>query len=227
MINYTHLKKRHLKMNNTINKTSIAMQICKLAKKFQLKLKTQMQNRDREMQLDDNSHRLIYKILGISEMEGERVDIYQNRGRFLYKYAGAFLEEATTLCFKSKFENATKCKIQNKFSEKPKTFEIDCLVRLDAHEFKWREATTDGDHITKEKMRILSIKEHGYKPIRVVFYYPQRSQAQNIQKTLKELYNNVGGEYYCGYEAWRYVQKYTGVNLLEILKNIANLRSEQ
>jgi hypothetical protein len=31
------------------------------------------------------------------------------------------------------------------------------------------------------------IRNHGYKPIRVMFYYPQREQAIRIQQTLKTL----------------------------------------
>ena len=34
------------------------------------------------------------EFLGISFEEGENIDLYQNKGRFLYKYAGSFLEEA-------------------------------------------------------------------------------------------------------------------------------------
>ncbi len=46
------------------------------------------------MQSDNNSHYLIYRVLGISNKEGKLIDLYQNKGRFLYKYAGAFLEDA-------------------------------------------------------------------------------------------------------------------------------------
>ncbi|WP_308254985.1 ApaLI family restriction endonuclease [Geminocystis sp. GBBB08] len=62
---------------------------------------------------------------------------------------------------------------------------IDVLDGNDAIEIKWRDATTDGDHITKEHTRIKAIENHGYKPIRVMFYYPQREQAINIQQTLE------------------------------------------
>ena len=45
------------------------------------------------------------------------------------------------------------------------TFEIDFLNDNDAIEVKWKDATTDGDHITKEHTRVQVIKNHGYKPI--------------------------------------------------------------
>ena len=50
-----------------------------------------------EMQKDDTSHYFIYKVLGIKKGEGLLIDEYQNKWRFLYKYAGSFLEEATIL----------------------------------------------------------------------------------------------------------------------------------
>ncbi|CAM2929495.1 Restriction endonuclease R XbaI [Helicobacter felis] len=53
------------------------------------------------------------------------------------------------------------------------------------NEIKWRDATTDGDHITKEHTRVKAIKQKGYKPIRVMFYYPQRAQAKKSKKRLK------------------------------------------
>ena len=109
---------------------------------------------------------------------------------------------------------------------KPKTFEIDCLIKeSDAVEIKWRDATTDGDHITKEHTRMQTIKKAGYKPIRVMFYYPNRDQAKRIQNTLETLYAGVGGEYHYGDGAWRYIRTYTGVDLLNILKTIADERS--
>ena len=47
------------------------------------------------MKKDDFSHYLIYKVLGINEKEGKNIDIYQNKGRFLYKYAGKPLVTVT------------------------------------------------------------------------------------------------------------------------------------
>ena len=91
---------------------------------------------------------------------------------------------------------------------------------------KWRDATTDGDHITKEHTRVKVIKDHGFNPVRVMFYYPQRSQAIKIQETLKTLYNGVDGEYYAGDDAWDYLQETTGYDLKEILTEIATKRED-
>jgi hypothetical protein len=192
-----------------------------LAENYAANLKGKMEARTEEMKADDNSHYLIYRVLGISLQEGQLIDQYQNAGRFLYKYAGSFLEAAATLCLNFKFPEGIKTKIKNTIGQRPKTFEIDFLNGNDAIEVKWRDATTDGDHITKEHTRVKVIREQGYKPIRIMFYYPQRNQAIKIQETLKTLYAGVEGEYYGGDEAWEYLKAYTGVDLKIILTQIA------
>ena len=63
----------------------------KLATQYSSKLDKQVQKRVKEMEDDDKSHYLSYRVLGISFEEGENIDLYQNKGRFLYKYAGSFL----------------------------------------------------------------------------------------------------------------------------------------
>ena len=198
--------------------------IKQLADKYSSELKHQVDLRVEEMKEDDTSHYLLYRVLGVTNEEGNLIDLYQNKGRFLYKYAGAFLEEAACTCIKYKYPDSGKSKIPNTLGSKPKTFEIDCLVNNTAHEIKWRDATTDGDHITKEHTRVKVIKAKGYIPVRVMFYYPQRNQARKIQETLETLYNGIGGKYYYGDGAWEYIKEYTGIDLLEILEKIASSR---
>lgn len=192
-----------------------------LARRYADKLKQAIDARLEEMKEDDRSHFLIYQVLGVSDQEGRLVDEYQNKGRFLYKYAGSFLEEAAKLCFLEKFPTSGSIRIPNTQGRLPKTFEIDCLVGNDAIEIKWRDATTDGDHIMKEHTRIRAIVEAGHIPIRVMFYYPNRTQAIKIQQTLETLYQGVNGQYYYGDAAWHYVKQRTGVDLLQILKALA------
>lgn len=196
-----------------------------LADKYALELKLSIDERVAEMEHDDRSHVLIYRVLGITEDEGKLIDVYQNKGRFLYKYAGSFLEEAAKLCFKKKFPESGSVRVPNTRGQRPKTFEVDCLVGGDALEIKWRDATTDGDHITKEHTRMQVIRDVGHKPIRVMFYYPNRDQAIRIQQTLESLYRSVHGEYHYGDAAWAYVQKRTDIDLLGILKELAAERS--
>lgn len=105
---------------------------------------------------------------------------------------------------------------------RPKTFEIDCLEGNNAIEIKWRDATTDGDHITKEHTRIKTISTAGYRPIRIMFYYPNRQQAIRVQQTLETLYKGIGGEYHYGESAWNYVNERTGIDLRAILQKIAD-----
>lgn len=153
-----------------------------LAEVYSSNLKEKIKQRKEDMKTDDNSHYLIYRILGITTKEGELIDIYQNTGRFLYKYAGSFLEEAATLCLNFKYADGIKTKIENTLGQRPKTFEIDFLNDTDAIEVKWRDATTDGDHITKEHTRVKVIRNHGYKPIRIMFYYPQEIRPYEFRK---------------------------------------------
>lgn len=199
-----------------------------LADNYAKELNGKVIERVEEMQYDDNSHYLIYRVLGISVEEGNMIDVYQNKGRFLYKYAGAFLEQAAIICMQYKYrDDAKKVRIPNTLGHRPKTFEIDCLVHQFAHEIKWRDATTDGDHITKEHTRVQVIRAAGYTPIRVMFYYPNRGQAIKIQQTLETLYHGVEGCYYYGDGAWNYLEQFTGINLLEILHTIANSREQR
>lgn len=192
-----------------------------LALKYADALKARMEARVAEMKTDDTSHYLIYRVLGITDQEGELIDVYQNKGRFLYKYAGSFLEEAVKLCFKAQYPESASRRIPNTEGRRPKTFEIDCAVELDAIEIKWRDATTDGDHITKEHSRLKTIKDAGFHPIRVMFYYPNRTQAIRIQQTLQTLYEGMNGEYYYGDSAWEFVKKRTDIDLLALLQELA------
>lgn len=189
-------------------------------------LNTKIEERKEEMLEDDNSHYLIYRVLGISEQHGQLIDEYQNTGRLLYNSAGLFLEEAAVLCFRFNNLNGKRTRIKNNLSSAPKMFEIDFLDMKNAIEIKWRDATTDGNHIEKENTRAKSIASQGFKPIRVMFYYPQRKQAKNIQENLAIFYKGLKGEYYGGDEAWAFVKKYTGYDLFKILTDIADKKTK-
>lgn len=200
---------------------SIEQQIRDLASQYAATLKQRIEERTQEMAADDKSHYLIYRVLGISEKEGDIIDLYQNTGRFLYRYAGTFLERATRLCFEAKFPDAKALKIANTLTDTPKTFEIDCLIKNYAYEVKWRDATTDGDHIIKEHTRIKVIANGGYIPVRLMYYVPNRAQAIRIQSAIADLYKANNGFYYSGNEAWSHLKAQTDVDLYAILKSIA------
>ncbi|HEX8407410.1 MAG TPA: ApaLI family restriction endonuclease [Thermoanaerobaculia bacterium] len=201
---------------------SVEEQIRALAITYGQQLREKIDARSSEMEADDTSHYLVYRVLGISLDEGRLIDLYQNKGRFLYKYAGSFLENAAKLCLKSRFPDSGSQRIHNTIGRSPKTFEIDCVVGADAIEIKWRDATTDGDHITKEHTRIKTIASACYNPVRVMFYYPNRDQAKRIQAALETLYKGVGGEYHFGDGAWRYIEEKTGVRLHALLETLAH-----
>ncbi len=80
-------------------KITIEQAIRDLADDYSGRLKIAIDTRTEEMNNDDVSHYLIYRVLGVSFSEGQKIDLYQNKGRFLYKYAGSFLEQATKKMF--------------------------------------------------------------------------------------------------------------------------------
>lgn len=94
------------------------------------------------MESDDRSHHLIYRVLGLTSEEGRLVDVYQNKGRFLYRHAGGFLEEAARLCFRQRYPEVGPANIPNRVGARPKQFQVDLLIEnRDALEVKWRDAT--------------------------------------------------------------------------------------
>ncbi len=206
---------------------TIEEKLRQMAKEYAQQLRQKIAQRIEEMQYDDRSHFLIYRVLGIADEEGRLIDVYQNKGRFLYRYAGTFLENAAKLCLQEKYPEAGMARIPNPQGRRPATFEIDYLIGKDALEIKWRDATTDGDHITKEHARIKAIAEAGYTPIRIMFYYPNREQAIQIQQTLETLYHGVNGQYYYGDRAWAYIKERTTVDLKAILGKLAEESSSE
>lgn len=188
--------------------------LLKIVKKYRDELQKKIQNRKIEMEEDNTDHYIIYNALGFTCEEGYQIDYQQNVGRFLYKYAGSLLEELAIASFKYAFPEAqSKVKLKNTIDNSPKHVEIDCLVGDRAYEIKWKDATTDGDHIKKEYKRVRVIKDAGYTPIRIMFFEPNRDQAIRIQTALKNLYEDIDGEYYAGEAAWEYLLKETGVDL--------------
>ena len=195
--------------------------LLKIVEQNREKLQKKIRERKKEMEEDSNEHYMIYNALGFTNEEGYQIDYQQNVGRFLYKYAGSMLEELVLECFRYAFREAqVKVKLSNTIDKSPKTVEIDCLIGNKAYEIKWKDATTDGDHIKKENKRIQVIKEAGYVPIRIMFFEPNRAQAIRIQATLKKLYEEIGGEYYSGEDAWNYLKHATGIDLKEMFNKI-------
>ena len=200
---------------------SVREDIRSMAAEYAARLRNRIDRRVEDMRTDDTSHFLVYRVLGVADEEGRLIDVYQNKGRFLYRYAGEFLERAAKHCFRRRYPESGSIRVPNAPGRRPRTFEVDCLVGTDAIEIKWRDATTDGDHVAKEHARIQAIASAGYTPIRVMFYYPNRDRAVRIQEALATLYAGVNGRYHCGDRAWAYVHDRTGVDLKTILEELA------
>ena len=100
---------------------------------------------ERRLEMSENSieHFKLYRVFGFSDEEGFRIDLYQNIGRFVYKYAGALLEQSTVAVLQYT-KDGESIRIPNTINRSPKRFQIDFFVRSDnkAHEVKWRDATT-------------------------------------------------------------------------------------
>ena len=107
-------------------------------------------------------------------------------------------------------------------------FQIDTLIYdlNDAIEIKWRDATTDGDHIRKERNALLATIDEGYNAIRVMFFYPNRQSAIRVQDRLREFYEENGGQFYSEESAWDFIHQYTGVDLKAMLIEIAEEQPE-
>lgn len=188
---------------------------------YREELQKKIREREKEMQQDNNEHYLVYHALGFTSKEGYQIDYQQNVGRFLYNYAGSLLEELTIKCMQTVHPDAEiKVKLPNTIDKNPKKVEIDCLIGNKAYEIKWKDATTDGDHIKKEHKRVQIIKEAGYVPVRIMFFEPNRKQAIKEQKKLKKMYEEIGGEYYSGEDAWRYLKHETGIDLKKLLQKM-------
>lgn len=188
--------------------------------KYREELQKRIKIREAEMREDHIEHHIVYHALGFTSEEGFQIDYQQNVGRFLYKYAGSMMEELAIQCFQLAYpETKTKVKIPNTIDKSPGMVEIDCLIGDKAYEIKWKDATTDGDHIKKEHKRVRIITEAGYRPIRLMFFESNRTQAISIQRKLRELYKTMGGEYYSGDDAWNYLKRETGIDLKRVFES--------
>lgn len=196
---------------------SLLSALNEIVERSRASLHKKIKERRVEMAKNNLEHFKLYELLGFSEKEGRKIDLYQNIGRFAYKYAGALLEEATVAVLQYT-KGGQGIRIPNTISQNPKNFEIDFFVRSDnkAHEIKWRDATTDGDHVRKEHNKIQCIIDAGMIPVRVMYYMPNRNQAIRIQERVIAIYGRHG-EAYTGKEAWDYIRNYTGFDLYAYL----------
>ena len=65
-----------------------------------------------------------------------------------------------------------------------------------------------------------TVRNAGYKPIRAMFYYPNRVRAQRIQKNLGNSLRRCRRRIPLWKRHMNYIQKYTGVDLKDVLEKI-------
>lgn len=183
---------------------------------YKIYLDEAINKRTAEMIHDANEHYIVYKVLGIDEEEHSKIDHYQNKGRFVFKYAGALLEDLARLCI-----GGVPVSFENKISTSPKKFHIDCYVESTnlAHEIKWKDGTTDGDHTKKESNKIQGMINEGMTPVRVMFFMPEREQSKKIQEKVIAAYK-ANGYAYIGNDAFDYVKKCSGIDLKLIFNSL-------
>jgi len=162
-------------------------------------------------------HMEVYELFNISQDEGRRIELYHNLGRLFYNAVGRLLEKTTQAVIEHT-KGGKSITILNTVSTNPKKFSIDAFVEQDnkAHEIKWRDATTDGDHTRKENHKVQCIVERQMIPVRVMYYMPVSDQAIKIQNKVITAYRQQG-EAYVGKDAWNYISDYTGVDLYAYL----------
>lgn len=86
--------------------------------------------------------------------------------------------------------------------------------------FLYKYAGSLLEELKKEHKRVRIIREAGYIPVRIMFFESNREQAKKIQNKLKQLYEDIGGEYYSGENAWKYIEKKTGINLKSVFEKM-------
>ena len=59
---------------------TVENRIRELAEHYAKELARKVDDRVKEMEQDDKSHYLIYRVLGVSEEEGHQIDVYQSKG---------------------------------------------------------------------------------------------------------------------------------------------------
>ena len=79
-------------------------------------LHEKIEKRCMEMGGNNLEHLSLYSILGFPDEEGLKIDLYQNIGRFLYKYAGALLDSCRSAKHKRRkeYSHPQYCKSESK-----------------------------------------------------------------------------------------------------------------
>jgi hypothetical protein len=173
-----------------------------------------VEKRKLAMAKDANHHHFLYQMMGLSDLEAVELDVNQNNSRLLYRRLALCVEDLVWECFTAAQPDSLRhVIIPNVVGEKPANFEIDIVSANRGLEVKWRDATTDGDHVMKEKHRIISVAAAGYIPHRIMLCTPEREQARKIQERMRRIYAQNNGFFLAGDDAWSFIKQETGFNL--------------
>ena len=164
----------------------------------------------------DNKHHQIYELF-YDKKEVELMEMYHNRARILSANMGRMFDDIAKFVI-AEVQGGRSEYIDNPGGH-PKKFEIDIINhhKKIAYEIKWRDAGTDGDHKAKEYRKVDLLVEKGYKPIRLTFFLPELARSLNTQRQIIEYYDKYG-ETYTGNEAFEYLNKLAGINLMKLIK---------
>jgi hypothetical protein len=172
-------------------------------------LRAQFMKRIYDFESDPTEHIALYQALGVDEQMAKKIDLYQSLGRLLYPRLGRVMEDSARLCLG---DRSSKIKIVNP-NGRPKLFELDCVVGDRAYEIKWRDATTDGDHVSKEEARVRATKAAGFKPVRLTFFSPRSELSRKVQMRLGQVYKSLDAEFLVGPEAFEHLRDRSGIDL--------------
>jgi hypothetical protein len=164
-------------------------------------------------------HYNFYSMFGFEPEESRQLDYHHHVSRILFSHIGTFIQDIAYLCFYYKYKTTQmNFPVKNVISEKPKKFKIDILVNNQAIELKWRESTTDGDHFIKEEVKVHNALKHDYAPIKLVFCDSIYGQSKKASEKMKRMYIKNGGQFISGIDAWKYLDKLVGFDVLKFIK---------
>lgn len=184
-----------------------------------------VQRRRADLLQDANGHRMMTGALGVPDASLGSLDAAHNEARLLYRHCGNLAQTICGICFAAAFPGSGPRMIGNPVEgAKPRRYEIDWLMpTMEALEFKWRDATTDGDHVRKERARLSAVRKAGFVPVRIMLFQPERKAARKIQAALSMAYEAEGGVYLAGPEAFGFVHRRTGIDLASCLMEAGRL----
>lgn len=170
---------------------------------------------------NNNSHYTVYSLFGIPEQDGKAMDLSREKRKIIYKYINLFIKDIVTLCFEKKGDKLTKdTLVKNSVNDIPLSFPIDFIWKNFAINIKWVHLNNDKIHLKKEHAKIQSIKSAGLSPIRLLLFYNESKYFMETRNAYVDICQGAESKCLIGKDAWDFIHKKTGIDLLNILKEI-------